>query len=117
MTPSDPNANPTPARRTQLAPDAPRVLVVHPDLRCRLAVVHDVCGAGVGLILDEPPPVGAALAIHAENLGPLLDGVSGAEVRHVRQLRDGRWLAGCAITRRVSPDQVTALRQALAPAR
>jgi hypothetical protein len=98
--------------RTSLARGSTCHVVLPPDFRCCAALVHDVSRWGVGLVIAEPLPLGAALAIRPA--GPAEPGrLLGVRVRHVTPLGDGRWLVGCAHATDLTADEVRVLAEAL----
>ena len=118
MTPphAEPPAERRGAPRTLLTPGGPCLLIAPPDYRCRPALVRDVSRSGVGLVVAEPLPVGAALAIWPEGPGRP-DRVTALRVWHATALADGRWLIGCAHASDLTRAELGALRQALGAGR
>ncbi len=71
------------------------------------AVLQDVSATGVALVLDQPLPVGAFLALQLPVAGALRR--VRARVVSVREQDDGGWVLGCTLERRLRVTELDAL--------
>jgi hypothetical protein len=86
-------------------------IVVRPEFRCRKALVRDVSSSAITLVLDEPLPEGAVMALQLAGLRPGLSRVVGARAGRATP-EGGRWLVECSLTWPFTEDEVRAVRQA-----
>lgn len=93
-------------------PCFPRPLIrilIRPSFRSLPAYVVDASPGGLGLLLDCPLKRGFVLALQLPG-GP--DGqnhVAGARVVHCTDCGNGRWLVGCRLSQRLTPEDLSGL--------
>lgn len=120
---SDPSAVRSPQTAAAERRAAPRYGCV-PPLPCQVAVIAlgplgsgqvvDLSAGGLGLLLPRPVEAGSALHVQLTERAPPALAPLEVKVVHNRPAGDGRWFAGCALTRSAGP-AFDALLAGLAP--
>jgi hypothetical protein len=86
------------------------VLLVHwPALQASWAVLRDRSPRGLGLLADQPFPVGTILTAQLQAGQPPAAVGLAVEVRHATPQPDGNWLVGCRLARPLRADELLTL--------
>ena len=80
-----------------------------PALAPGWTTLRDVSRQGIGLLGQVPFESGAALTVQMRRGGRLPAITLRAEVRYVRALPGGRWVAGCRLSRPLTEEEVRIL--------
>jgi hypothetical protein len=78
----------------------------------RRAVVKDINVRSVGLVVRQPLRVGTTIGVQLPDKPARVSGILSAVVRHCTALPAGDWLLGCALSRRLTDDEVASFLSA-----